>query len=72
MRRRDVVGRRIVEIRQERFWNSHLQRVEVALSALYLDNGTCISFGAIETEEMPIVEGRIVSLKPPTQKASTP
>lgn len=62
MKRRDVIGRRIVNIRQDRFWNTHLQRVEVALSALYLDNGTCISLGAVETEDAPIVEGTLLRL----------
>lgn len=40
MRSRDVVGRRIVAVNQERVWNETLQRSDVALYSLVLDNGS--------------------------------
>lgn len=63
MKKRDVVGRRIVDVRQDRVWNNHLQRSVTALLAVYLDNGTCISLSAVEMEDQPMVEGTLVRLK---------
>jgi hypothetical protein len=55
VRARDVVGRRIVGVGQERFYNRNTGRHEVALNWLKLEDGTVISFSAGETECSPFV-----------------
>jgi hypothetical protein len=39
---RDVVGRKIVGIRQSKVWNEDERKFEISLEAIQLDNGTSI------------------------------
>lgn len=55
MRARDVVGRKIVGVHQERFWNPRLQHFTYSVSGLTLDDGTRIRFDIEETEDTPVV-----------------
>ena len=56
MRARDAVGRTIVAIKQERFWNEHTQRFDVAIHHIELDNGTLLLPNAFETNDAPTCE----------------
>jgi hypothetical protein len=49
VRSRDVVGRRIVAVQQERFWNQQTGRTDVNVVALVLDDGTRVYPITIET-----------------------
>ena len=40
MRMRDVKGKRIVDVSQQRFWNKHCGEWAVNVDALILDDGT--------------------------------
>lgn len=60
MKTRDVIGRRIVSVDQERVWNGHLKRFSVVLYSLTLDNGARICLYAEETPECPWVTARVV------------
>lgn len=53
MKRRDIEGRKIVRLVQQRFWNEHLKCFEIAICQLHLDNGTWISFSTTETIDQP-------------------
>lgn len=55
MRSRDVVGRRIVRVNQERTWNVSLQRFDMMLQSLVLDDGTQIVVMPMDDE----VEGYV-------------
>ena len=60
MKKSDVIGRRIVGVRQERFWNEHTGSWSVSLEALVLDNGSIISLSAFESETEPYTSARVV------------
>jgi hypothetical protein len=49
MKTRDVVGRTIVRIEQERFWNDHTASWCVHVKGFELDNGSYIHFSTTET-----------------------
>lgn len=53
MRARDIVGKRIVKVKQTRFWNEHLQSFDVQFDSIELDNGTMVYFMCVETETEP-------------------
>jgi hypothetical protein len=55
MRNKDVIGKRIVQVLQGRFWNSHLKRWDYEVSAVVLDDGSMIHLFAVETQECPAV-----------------
>lgn len=57
MKKSSVVGRTIVEINQHRFWNEQLQRMDMSLNWLQLDNGKRIYFVAHDTDTEPFVRG---------------
>lgn len=56
MRARDVIGRRIVRVRQARFLNRNTGQQETELRWLELDNGAIVSFTAGETHAGPYVD----------------
>lgn len=49
MKSSEIVGRRIVRVIQEKFWNSHIGRWSVDVKGFELDNGSTVSFHTIET-----------------------
>ena len=59
MRARDVVGKRIVEIRQMKFWDERTRSQRVHFAAMVLDDGTWIDFTANESEHDPYVEAKV-------------
>lgn len=59
MRARDVVGKRIVAVRQQRFKPRRYGDVRTALCSLALDDGTVLSFQACEGDAEPYVEGHV-------------
>jgi hypothetical protein len=68
LRARDVIGRRIVAVRQQRFSNyDHLGQMGYELQALVLDNGRSIYFSAVETEVEPYVDASLTD--PPERTA---
>jgi len=57
VRKRDVVGRTIVDVRQTRFWNPQTGTWEHDLECLTLDNGKHLYFQASETDVDYFVHG---------------
>jgi hypothetical protein len=55
MKARDVVGKKIVGINQQRFYNRNTGRSEVGLDSIILDDGTTIIVGAAESHFEPFV-----------------
>lgn len=55
MKARDVIGKRIVRIVHERWYNEHLKRHETDCIVLVLEDGTRIIAEAYETVEQPAV-----------------
>lgn len=62
---KDVVGRKIVRVEQQRFFNDHTKSWDVSVDALVLDNGTIISLTACESETEPFVTARLVKRETP-------
>lgn len=61
IRARDIIGRRIVAVKQQRFSNyEHLGEMGYSLDWLELDDGSAIYFSAVETEAEPFVEASLV------------
>ncbi len=54
MNSRDVVGRRIVAVRQTRYWNPCVTRLQMVIDAIVLDDGTEILFRACESPDDPV------------------
>ena len=59
MKARDVIGRRIVRIRQERFRNKNTGCLAISLCWIELDDGTLISFHAAESHVDPYVDAML-------------
>lgn len=55
MKARDVIGKKIVAIQQEVFWNAHIAKNETAVSAIVLEDGTRLVPIATETVDQPLV-----------------
>lgn len=49
MKAKDVVGRKIVGVIQEKFWNRHIGHWSVDVKGFLLDNGAIVSFSTTET-----------------------
>jgi hypothetical protein len=49
MNAKHVVGRKIVRVIQEKFWNAHIGKWSVDVKGFELDNGSVVSFHTIET-----------------------
>lgn len=49
MKANEVVGRKIVRVIQEKFWNSHTASWAVDVKGFELDNGSFVSFHTVET-----------------------
>lgn len=64
MRARDVVGRKIVGVRQVRFWSAHTNSWAVSLEAIELDNGAVIALHAFDTQDGSAVEGQVIKPRP--------
>lgn len=62
MRARDVVGRRIVAVRQERV-RLNTGRVTYHVDALVLDDGTVVNFDTVDRENDSVVEATVWSSK---------
>lgn len=60
MKARDVVGHRIVKVRQERFWNPQIGETVWGINSITLDNGAVIILIAHETDQEPYVAARLV------------
>jgi hypothetical protein len=56
MKARDVFGKRIVAIGQERFFNSHTERWDVSFNSITLEDGSRIIFSAGESETAPYAQ----------------
>ncbi len=56
MKARGVVGKRIVRIDQTQFFNKNTGKMDVALGALVLEDGTRLIPLVIETEYEPVVD----------------
>lgn len=54
MNSRDVVGRRIVSVRQTRWWNPCVTKFQMVIDAIVLDDGTEITFRACEAPDEPV------------------
>jgi len=64
MKARDVIGRRIVAIGQERFTpRENESRQAISFNWISLDNGTVISFCAHESDDSPYVEATVTRKK---------
>lgn len=63
MNAKEVVGKKIVKVYQQKFWNTHVGAWDVSIDALELDNGTMISFTACESETEPFVTAQVVKAK---------
>lgn len=61
MRSRDVVGRKIVRVDHERFYNDHLGRLETVVERIVLDDGSVLYPEAFETGD--IAQGNILHVK---------
>jgi hypothetical protein len=60
MRLREVQGKRIVRIVQQRFYNTHMRRWTWDVSGFELEGGTFIALSTEETIEMPAVTAHVV------------
>ena len=60
MRARDVIGKRIVAVRQQRVWNDHLGQFTYDLAAIELEGGREIRVLAVETETEPLIASYVV------------
>jgi len=60
MRARDVIGKRIVAVRQQRVWNDHLGQFIDDLAAIELEGGREIRVLAVETETEPLIASYVV------------
>lgn len=54
-----MAGRKIVAVRQRRFWNAHTSAFVFELTAIELDNGTTIALSATETGTDCVVRASI-------------
>lgn len=57
MKARKIIGKRIVRVYQNRFWNTNDNSVCVDLVALELDDGTLMQFSPFDTEDQPGISG---------------
>lgn len=53
MNTKQIVGRRIVAVFHNRFYNKHLKRMETVVNRIELDDGSIIYPIAFETEDGP-------------------
>lgn len=53
MRSRDVIGKRIVKIVHQRWWNAPMKRMETTVQYMILEDGTALCPFAFETEDTP-------------------
>jgi hypothetical protein len=53
MKAREVVGRRIIGVTHDRFYNEHLHRWEVVVSEIRLDDGSRLVPYCFETIDQP-------------------
>ncbi len=60
MRKRDVIGRTIVRVNEERGYNECSRSMETTISSLVLDNGALIMFTAVEEVDVPLVNARVL------------
>lgn len=61
MRARDVVGRRIVRVDHERFYDEHAGKTVTVVSRIVLDNGTILYPTASEGEYEPYGDIAVVT-----------
>lgn len=59
MQSKDVIGKRIVGIEQERFWDVTTASWAVSVTAILLEGGSRILLSAHESETAPYVETRV-------------
>ena len=55
MKSRDVIGRTIVAVEQERFWNESTNQSDVYVTAFLLDNGKRVNLIALDDGYDPYV-----------------
>ena len=60
MRARDVVGKRVVRVLQERVWNTHLGMWVGNVTGFVLDNGTVVSLNVVEDDYGYQIEASVV------------
>lgn len=63
MQSRDVIGKRIVGIEQERFWDVTTASWAASITAILLEGGSRILLSAHESEDAPYVEARLSKKK---------
>lgn len=63
MNRRDVVGKKIVSVQQYRFWDDNIGKMQTAVCAIRLDNGTSLVFGVCETSYDMMVTSQTIKKK---------
>lgn len=60
MRAREVVGRKIIKVVQQKFCpRSHDSQVAVSLEEIHLDDGRIIFLTALESDNEPYVSARV-------------
>jgi hypothetical protein len=57
---RDVIGRRIVEVRQFRYFNTKYGKTESNVTSFLLDNGTVLVPGVAETGDDYAIDFQVV------------
>lgn len=71
MRARDVVGRKIVAVRQHRFYCRHVGGMVTSVDAFVLDDGRFIALVPQETEGDLYVEAVVGNTDDETRKSGT-
>lgn len=59
MKARDVVGRTIVGVRQQRYYNEESGEAVYNVDALVLDNGALVTFHVVEMPGDYVIEGTV-------------
>ena len=67
----DVVGRRIVRVIQQKFWNRHIGKWSVEVKGFQLDNGDVVSFSTTETGDDYAVSATVWKKKDLEKKEPT-
>lgn len=64
MKARDAVGKRIVKVNQQRFFNSNIGQMDCCVDSLELDDGTILILSAFDTESDIAVSIKAIKKEP--------
>jgi len=70
MRKRDIVGKRIIDVHQTAFYNAETDRTETEFTSMELDDGTAVLLWAKETGGCPAVGTTVVRRSPRVRNAA--